>query len=271
MRAVLSFLLLLVAFPAGAQSGEDGYVATRNAASADLKRMAQMPEYNPTQDLGKPELFTAAFRAEYDRHRRDVELQLRDVIGPVPPLPGFTRISALNPALCCYGRFGALDGLSFEGQGSAMSGNRVIVSTESLLRRWLNESTDFWPVDNKPSSDLPILFTTPSFYLWTRASDWPVVKRVDLPIGLIDNATAIGAFLASAQPGADWLAISVVKAGKVFVSFTRAKTPMQPIAACDATQQPAIYRECWSKQAREQPWFADLLLEVVAYADALPN
>lgn len=31
MRAVLSFLLLLVAFPVWAQMGEDGYVATRNA------------------------------------------------------------------------------------------------------------------------------------------------------------------------------------------------------------------------------------------------
>ena len=50
---------------------------------------------------------------------------MRDVIGPLPPLPGFARTGTLNPALCCYGRYGALDGLSFEGAG----GNRVIVTT----------------------------------------------------------------------------------------------------------------------------------------------
>jgi hypothetical protein len=266
MRGLIVLLMMLWVLPAWAQTPEDTYVSERNTASAELKRLAQDPEFNPSRDLGKPELFTLAFRAEYDRRKREVDVQLRDVLGPLPPLPGFARTGSLNPALCCYGRFGALDGLSFEGQ----SGNRVIVSTEGLLRRWLNESTDFWSIENKPSSELPILFTTPTFYLWARASDWPVQKRVDLPVGLIDNATAIGAFLAAAQPGADWLAISVAKGGKVFVSFVRAKTPIQPITACDALQ-PAAYRDCWAKQAPNEPWFADLLLEVVAYAEALPG
>ena len=256
----------MCALPVRAQTGEDGYIAARNAASAELKQMAQEPEYNPSRDLGKPELFTAPFRAEYDRHRRAVELMVRDVIGPLPPLPGFARAGVLNPALCCYGRYGALDGLSFEGAG----GNRVIVSTQGLLRRWLSESTDFWPADNKPSTDLPILFTTPSFYLWSRASDWPVQKLADLPIGLTDNATAIGAFLATARPGTNWIALSVAKGSKVYVNFFEARTRVTPIAACDAAP-PAAYRDCWAKQARDQAWFADLLLEVVVFADALPE
>jgi hypothetical protein len=199
MRLAVALLFLVLVLPAWAQSSDDSYLNARNTASAELKQMAQGPEYNPTQGLGKPELFTATFRAEHERRRRDVEAQLRDVIGPLPALPGFVRTGVLNPALCCYGRFGALDGLSFEGA----AGNRIVVSTEGLLRHWLDESTDFWPANAKPSSELPLLFTTPSFYLWSRASDWPVEKRVDLPVGLIDNATAIGAFLASAQPGAD--------------------------------------------------------------------
>lgn len=266
MRVAAVLFLLLVALPAWAQSSDESYFNARNTASAELKQMAQDPAFNPSKDLGKPELFTPAFRAEYDRRRRDVEGQLRDVLGPVPAMPGFARAATLNPALCCYGRFGALDGLSFEGQG----GNRVVVSTESLLRHWLDESTDFWPIDAKPSNDLPTLFTTPSFYLWTRASDWPVEKRVDLPVGLVDNATAIGAFLASARPGADWLAISVAKGGKVFVSFVRARTPIQPIAACEGVP-PDAHRACWAKNARGQPWFDDLLLEAVVYAEALPD
>ncbi|MEI6204176.1 MAG: hypothetical protein WCP68_19695, partial [Enhydrobacter sp.] len=66
MRAALAVLLAACAFPAWAQTAEDGYFAARDAASAELKQMAQDPEYNPTKDLGKPELFTPAFRREYD-------------------------------------------------------------------------------------------------------------------------------------------------------------------------------------------------------------
>ena len=271
MRAALAVLLAACAFPAWAQTAEDGYFAARDAASTELKQMAQDPEYNPTKDLGKPELFTPAFRREYDRRRRDVEALMRDVLGPLPPLPGFAKAGALNPALCCYGRFGALDGLSFEGLSvGGKGGNRIIVSTPSLVEHWLNESTDFWSIDKKPSSDLSILFTTPSFYLWARASDWGVEKLVDLPIGLTDNASAIGAFLASAQPGANWIALSVAKGSKVYVSFFKARTPAQPIAACDGAP-PAAYRDCWARQVKDQPWFADLLLEVVSLADSLPE
>jgi hypothetical protein len=266
MRFALALVLLLLALPARAQSSDESYLNARNTASAELKQMAQMPEYNPTQDLGKPELFTAAFKAEYVRRRRDVEAQLRDVLGPLPALPGFARAGVLNPALCCYGRFGALDGFSLEGA----SGDRMIVSTEGLLRHWLNESTDFWPANAKPSSDLPMLFATPSFYLWSRASDWPVQKLAELPIGLTTNASAVGAFLASAQPGPNWIALSVAKGGKVFVSFIRAKTRTAPIALCDAAPT-AAYRECWATHAREQPWFDDLLLEAVVFAEALPG
>ena len=103
MRAVLAFLLVLCAIPAWAQTVEQGYFAARDAASAELKQMAQDPEYNPTKDLGKPELFTPAFRKEYDRRRRDVEAMMRDVLGPLPPLPGFAKAGVLNPALLSMG------------------------------------------------------------------------------------------------------------------------------------------------------------------------
>ena len=228
--------------------------------------MAQDPEYNPSKDLGKPELFTPAFHKEYDARRRGVEGLLREVLGPLPPLPGFARAGVLNPALCCYGRFGALDGLAYEGQG----GNRIIVSTTSLVEHWLNESTDFWSADKKPSSDLSILFTTPSFYRWSGAMDWPVQKLIDLPIGLTDNATAIGAFLSVARPGANWIALGIAKGPRVYVSFFQTRTRFAPIAACEGVPA-ATYGNCWRDHVRQQPWYDDLLLEVVGLADSLPE
>lgn len=266
MRAIVVLLLLLSTTPAWAQAYEQDYLGARDMASATLKQMAQMPEYNPSQGLGKPELFTPAFHAEYNQRTRDLERVMREVVGPLPTIPGFARTGTLNASLCCYGRFGALDGLAFMGQG----GDRLIVTTEPLLKRWLADSTDFWGADAKPSSELSILFKTPSFYRWSGAQDWPVVKRADLPIGLTTNASAIGAFLASAQPGADWMALSVAKAGRIFVAFFRTKTRIDPIAVCDGVPA-GQYNDCWTKQAPSQPWFTDLRLEAVAFAEALPG
>jgi hypothetical protein len=264
-RSLFLILLALLAAPAFAQTPEEAYFAGRNAASAELKQMAQGPEYNPTKDLGKPELFTPAFHREYEARRRGVEGLLRPLLGPLPPLPGFAKAGLLNPALCCYGRFGALDGLSFEGSG----GNRLIVSTPALVRHWLNEASDFWTIDNKPSNDLSTLFQTPSFFLWSRASDWEVRKLIDLPIGLTDNASALGAFLSVAAPGANWIALAVAKGDRVYVSFTQPRTRLARIAACEGVPA-ATYGNCWRDHASEQPWFGDLLLEVVTLADSFP-
>lgn len=268
MRSILVLLAVLCAVPGWAQSRESAYLATRDQTSADLKQKAQREENDPSQKIGRPEYFSPGFRAEIARARRGLEAQLRDVLGPLPGLPGFPRAGTLNAAPCCYGRFGALDGLAFE----TASGERMIVSTEALLQRWLKESSDFWTVDAKPSSEPGILFLVPDFYRWAGATDWPVRKVADLPIGLPTGASAVGAFLASGGSGAtpDWIAVAVVKRGRVFVTFMRARTKAMPIAVCD-TVAPDAYRDCWARHAKEQPWFADLLLETVVFVEALPE
>jgi hypothetical protein len=265
VRPIL-FLLCVLTWPAAAQSWDQAYFDARNTAGAELRGMAQQPEFNPSRDVGKPEMFTPAFRAEYDKRRREVEARLRDVLGPLPALAGFSGTGTLNPALCCYGRFGALDGLSFD----AADGGRVIVSTEGLLRRWLAESKDFWTETTRPPSELPALFATPSFYRWTRASDWTAEKMVDLPIGLPEGARAVGALLATARPGANWIALSVAKTRRLYVAFVRSQTRMTSIGGCEQVAANA-YRACWSQQAKTQPWYADLLLEALAVADRLPD
>ncbi|MBS0541531.1 MAG: hypothetical protein JSR47_22390 [Proteobacteria bacterium] len=250
-----------------AQSSAQDYLAARDQAAITLKQRAQLEENDPSQKIGKPEYFAPAFRAEIEAARRDLEARMRDLIGPLRVPVGVARTGTLNAAPCCYGRFGALDGLAFD----APAGNRLIVSTEPLLQHWLKESSDFWTVDARPSSDPAVLFTNANFYRWAGATDWPVRKVADLPIGLPDNTSAVGAFLAAGGPteSADWLAIAAIRNGRVFVSFVPTKTKTAPIAACDAA--PATYRDCWATHAKEQPWFADMLLETLAFVDALPE
>jgi len=269
MRLLAALLILLSMVPAcWAQSSDDAYLAARDQAASTLKQRAQLEENDPSQKIGRPEYFSPAFRAEIAAARRDLEGQIRSLLGPVRLPPGIARTGTLNAAPCCYGRFGALDGLAFDAPG----GSRFVVSTERLLQHWLKESSDFWTVDAKPSSDPAVLFTNPNFYRWAGATDWPVRKVADLPIGLPDNTSAVGAFLAAGGPAdtSDWIAVAALRSGRVFVAFTPAKTKAMPIAACEATPA-AAYRACWSTHAKEQPWFADLLLETLAFVDALPD
>ncbi len=269
MRLLAPLLVLLSMAPAcWAQSADEAYLAARDQAASTLKQRAQLEENDPSQKIGRPEYFVPAFRAEIEAARRALEAQLRDLLGPFRVPAGVARTGTLNAGPCCYGRFGALDGLAFDAPG----GNRLIVSTEGLLQRWLKDSSDFWTVDARPSSDPAMLFTTPNFYRWAGATDWPVRKVADLPIGLPDNTSAVGAFLAAGGPGGtpDWIAVAALRSGRVFVAFVPAKTKAMPIPACEAAP-PAAYRECWAAHAKEQPWFADLLLETLAFVDALPK
>ena len=54
MRLVVVLLCLVLALPAWSQTSDEGYLNARNTASAELKQMAQTPEFNPAQGLGKP-------------------------------------------------------------------------------------------------------------------------------------------------------------------------------------------------------------------------
>ncbi|HTR85198.1 MAG TPA: hypothetical protein VMI56_12025 [Reyranella sp.] len=271
MRLALVLLLLCTALPAGAQSLEQTYFALRDQAAGNLRWQAQQPGNNPAQAIGKPEYFSPSFRAEYDRQARVVERRLREVLGPTGGLRGFPGGGTLNPALCCYGRMGALDGLLFE----APNGSRLIVSDEGLLRRWLQENKDFWPAGTQPPSDLSLLFRNANFYQWSRATDWPVLEYSGLPIGLPTDGVAIGAFLGSAGPGSwpDWVGLSVAKGPRVYVAFFHPKTPIRPIALCESIGQKTLeaYRECWNQGTPQQSWYSRLLLEVSAVAEDLPT
>jgi hypothetical protein len=270
MHLALVLLLLLCTLPAQAQSFEQTYFSARDQAAAGLRDLAQQPENNPTKDTGKPEYFSQKFRAEYDRQRHDVEMRMREVVAPIGALPGFPKGGTLNPALCCYGRMGALDGLLFEASG----GGRLIVSNEGLLRHWLEESKDFWPAGTRPPNDLSLLFHDANFYRWSGATDWPVTEFGGLPFGRPSNANAVGAFLASAGPQSwpEWIGVSVAKGSHVYVAVLKPKTHIGPVAICEAIarQSHDSYRDCVAKQAPQQSWYSELLLEASTFAENLP-
>jgi hypothetical protein len=258
MRAALAVLLLLGVSPAEAQSFEPAYFTARDRAAAELRTLE---EHDPPVAEGKPEYFSARFRAEYDRRHGDLAARLRSGLGALRDPAGFAGKGTLNPALCCYGRLGVLDGLRFE----RADGSRLIVSTDALLRRWLPGTRNFWP-DGTVPDDLSLVFRNANFYQWSGATDWPVLEYARLPIGR-------PAFLVSAGPGSwpDWVALSVARDGRITVALFHPATPIAPIAACEAVglHQLEAYRDCWGKQAAHQSWYPRLLREASAFAQAI--
>jgi len=129
MRMVLIVFLLIAAPRAWAQSPEEAYVAARVRTGAVLEE--------------KSKTGGNAWDSAYDQAKSNLEAQLRRVMGPVPPPKGFSGAGTFSPdALCCGLGVGMLDGILFQsGSGS------VLVTTESLLRLWLQEHKNWWKND----------------------------------------------------------------------------------------------------------------------------
>ena len=110
-------------------------------------------------------------------------------MGAVPAPKGFSGAGTFSlDALCCGVGVGMLDGILFSnGKGS------VIVTTESLLRLWLEEHKDWWK-DNPLATDPKTAFQSDAFYTQAITTDAAVGLFASLPI----HAPA-GASLAVAQ------------------------------------------------------------------------
>ena len=108
---------------------EDAYIDARDAAIAKIKAAVKAETRGPTAGYGD-RILTSEKQA-----RADLERQMRAIIGPVS-IDGLDRTGALNLDTLIEGDlgFGVLDGMVY---GPVDGKTRAIVTTESLLRRWL--------------------------------------------------------------------------------------------------------------------------------------
>ena len=106
-----------------------------------------------TEETGRAvEVVAADLRGTVDIGK--IETQLRRVMGPVPSPKGFSGAGTFSPdTLCCGLGEGMLDGILFRnGNGS------VLVTTERLLRLWLQEHKNWWK-DNPLATDAKTALT----------------------------------------------------------------------------------------------------------------
>lgn len=223
-------------------SPEDRYIATRDAAIAKIDKL-----YKAKKDDDASKAEKAA----------DVELtaQIKAILTE-PDRKGF------GPAkfnLDAYSRgdqgFGLLDGLRFDslvGENGEKAGENgadgkyvepkahIIVTTQTLLERWLRGHKDWW---GKNSADVKNL--TPqtaaalkeeAFYTQAIPTDAAVVIFNELPIAKPASATVAVAMLSgrtqdTAPEAADEVFVSALANGKAYVAYSTIK-PKVAIPAC---------------------------------------
>jgi hypothetical protein len=233
MRMLLIVFLLIAAPRAWAQSLEEAYLTARTKTGAVLEETSKSADaFDTTKPGGR------AWSAAYDQAKSDLAAQLRRVMGPVPSPKGFSGAGTFSPdALCCGLGEGMLDGLLFRsGSGS------VLVTTEGLLRLWLQEHKDWWK-DDPLATDAKTALQSSAFYTQAISADAAVTLFAPLPIRAPAGATLAVAGLATQCNGSCslplYIAAAVVKGGRVYVALVEAALPATtpgaaPLGACDA-------------------------------------
>lgn len=236
--------------PTHAASPEATYIATRDAAIAKIAAAAKAEKRGPTDGYG------AAILALDEQARAKLERQMRTIVGPVD-IKGMDGEAKLNLDTLIEGDedFGLLDGIVYGGLDAK---TRVIVTTDSLLQRWLHRHKDWW---GKDSDDIPqqpaAAVQENAFYTQAVLTDAAIMRFAELPVrkpaGAAFAYAMLGARSQSEVPAtADEIFLAVAKGGRVFVATTKEFKPVGPIAACDAIRGDLV------KQAREAADAAEL-------------
>jgi hypothetical protein len=243
MRAFISGIVATVlaagiSFSASAQTREDAYIAARDAAVAKIKAAAD------TEKRGPMDGYSDKILAAEAKAQAELEKQMRAIIGPVV-IKGMTGEAKLNLDTLTEGDegFGILDGMVYGGLDAK---TRVIVTTDSLFRRWLMQHKEWW---GKDSNDIPqepsAAVKENNFYTQAVLTDSAILRFADLPIRKPAGAAFAYAMLASRTQDdvphkADEIFIAVAQGGKVFIANTKEFGAVGPIAVCDAIRSDFI-------------------------------
>jgi hypothetical protein len=181
--------------------------------------------------------------------------------------------------LCCGVGDGMLDSLIVWGQSQ-----RLVVTTEGLLRYWLQTHKNWWKDDPIPT-DPEQAFRSDAFLSLATASDWRVTPFASLPIAKPAGASIAVAVLVMENQGIllgppRQIAVSIIKGTRVSIAVIKATATDPPITACGAIyddykakseeeQGQAAFDKCWAERAKGEHAFPALTKEAQTLADSL--
>ena len=262
MRTILVMLVLFAAAPVRAQPVEQDYIAAHERAIAALQK-----KWGNCRDIKDPN----AMWVEAGQFRPGLEVAMRLVLPAAAP-KDFPGPGKLSPAgLYCDEDAADLDGIAFWKDSSV-----VIVTTEGLLRHWLQAHKDWWK-DNPLPVDPQAAFRSETFYSMAvgmgAAFSGHAQFAIEQPAG-----TIAAALLGTRSNGPviwppDRIAVAVMKGSKVHVADVELTTKFAPAAACDALKanDPALeaYGKCWEQRFRGDPAFAAATRQAQVLVDSL--
>jgi hypothetical protein len=232
MKALVLTALLLPPIGAAAVSPEDAYLAARDRYIASFKTTASAKDEK------------AAF-ARQDMAARDLELRLKAMVGPFSasgfPAEGKLNLVSLFPDDI---GFGMLDGLVY---GEGESAKSIVVTTDSLLDKWLLGRPKGRSIDDIPTSAAAAV-KTENFYAQAVNSDSAAANYGEIPVAAPPGAKFAHAMLSligngPLVPGTpDRIFVALEQGGRVFIVSEKLATPVPPIPACDAAGADATKR-----------------------------
>jgi hypothetical protein len=210
---VLTALLLPIG--AAAVSPEDTYLAARDRYIASFKTTASAEDEK------------AAF-ARQDMAIGDLEQQLKAIVGPFSasdfPAEGKLNLVSLFPDDI---GFGMLDGLAY---GEGESAKSIVVTTDSLLDKWLLGRPKGRSIDDIPTSAAAAV-KTENFYARAVNSDSAAANYGEIPIAAPPGAKFAHAMLSligngPLVPGTpDRIFVALEQGGRVFIVSEKLATP----------------------------------------------
>ncbi len=281
---VASFLLT----PAAATTPEDAYIAARDAAIAKVKAATDAEPKNPTG--GDEDKVIALDNQEL----AGLEKQMRTIIGPLA-IKGLDGKSAINLDTLNDGDegFGLLDGMVY---GGVDAKTRVIVTTDSLLRHWLQQHKSW--AGNELPQDPSAAVKDQDFYSQAVLTDAAIVRFADITIRKPPGAVFAYAMLAARTQSdipakANEIFIALAQGGHVFIANTTEFGAVGPIPACEtirnglakqaaaaadqkqsdvlSAKSEAEFLRCFAEKARQQSGFAAATKAAQARIDRLPS
>jgi hypothetical protein len=223
MKLLILAAALLSPIAAHAASPEDAYIAARDAAIAAFQKTADTKAVE-------------ARNKQHDKVQKELERKLKAIVGPFA-MRGFPAEGKINlDTLFSEDEgFGMLDGIVY---GETESDRSVVVTTDGLLRKWLEAHGDRTKGQTNPPVDPAAATQTELFYSQAISTDAAVVGYADIPLAKPDSAKFVAAMLASrtqdlSPPAPDHLFVALARGGRVFIVDEKLDKAMGPIAECD--------------------------------------
>jgi len=291
----LIFLFCLLISPARAASPEEDYLALRDKALSRIKAME------------KAKASEQKLSAEHDKLRADLEKRLRVVLGDVSvtgfPGPGKINLESLSDRDVGYGM---LDALTYT--GSAEGAPLLVVTTRSLLNKWLAGRSREKVAESNVSADLATALGQDNFFTFAIGEDAAFTRNANLdltaPAGVELIRGTLGGWGQDIGPNPDlMLIVTLMKGDKVYIASERPKTTIGKIAACETIWTQAIekadklradydgakskdqdafdadskaqaqgdkdFHTCWIERAAKQPFYPALLKEAQDFANRI--